>query len=82
MNTLSVTYEEKLWMAKHATVLEPQWTAETIRAKREALKLTQRAFSEKLGCRQQTISEWELGVYMPGNAHRRLLTIIFGRPGQ
>jgi hypothetical protein len=34
--------------------------------------------AEGLGCRQQTISEWELGMYGPKNAYQKLLTMFFG----
>jgi hypothetical protein len=33
-------------------------------------------FAELLGCRQQTISEWELGLYAPANAYGKLLSQI------
>ncbi len=32
--------------------------------------------SEKLGTRQQTISEWETGMYQPRGASARLLSIV------
>ena len=72
---LSVTYEGKVYMT---TKRVPQWTASTIKAIRVQLELTQAQFAEKLGCRQQTISEWELGLYTPKNAYQRLLTQLFG----
>ena len=37
------------------------------------LGLSQDEFAELLGCRQQTVSEWETGIYLPGNAYGRLL---------
>lgn len=54
------------------------WDAETIRRARKARNLTQAELAEGLGCRQQTISEWELGMYGPKNAYQKLLTMFFG----
>ncbi len=55
--------------------VQPKWNSETIRAARKARGLTQAQFAEALGCRQQTISEWELGMYTPKNAYQRLLDL-------
>ena len=54
------------------------WDAETIKRARKARNLTQAELAEGLGCRQQTISEWELGMYAPKNAYQKLLTMFFG----
>lgn len=54
------------------------WNAETIRQSRKARSLTQAELAEALGCRQQTISEWELGMYEPKNAYQKLLSLFFG----
>jgi transcriptional regulator with XRE-family HTH domain len=54
------------------------WDAETIRRARKARNLTQAELADGLGCRQQTISEWELGMYGPKNAYQKLLTMFFG----
>lgn len=54
------------------------WNAETIRQSRKARNLTQAELAEALGCRQQTISEWELGMYEPKNAYQKLLSLFFG----
>lgn len=40
------------------------------------LGMTQAQLSRELGCRQQTISEWEQGLYEPANAYGKLLTIM------
>jgi len=53
-----------------------QWDGETIQALRQHLGLTQIEMSEKLGTRQQTISEWETGMYRPRGASATLLSII------
>lgn len=54
------------------------WNAETIRQARKARNLTQAELAESLGCRQQTISEWELAMYEPKNAYQKLLSLFFG----
>lgn len=52
------------------------WTAEAIRGLRKEFNLTQLELSEKLGCRQQTVSEWEVGAYSPKNAYQKLLSCL------
>lgn len=49
------------------------WTAERIAALRAELGLTQTEFAEELGVRQQTVSEWETGRYLPRGASSRML---------
>jgi len=58
-----------------------QWDAESIRALRKYLGLTQQQMSEELGTRQQTISEWETGMYRPRGGMNRLLTLVAERAG-
>lgn len=58
-----------------------QWNREEIRALRQHLNLTQVKLSEELGTRQQTISEWEKGLYRPRGASATLLSIIAERSG-
>jgi DNA-binding transcriptional regulator YiaG len=41
--------------------------------------LTQRELAERLGTRQQTISEWEKGMYQPRGASSTLLSIVAER---
>ncbi len=43
---------------------------------RKHLGLTQSELSEQLGTRQQTVSEWETGLYQPRGASAKLLSII------
>jgi DNA-binding transcriptional regulator YiaG len=43
--------------------------------------LTQSEMAERLGTRQQTISEWETGMYKPRGASSTLLSIIAERAG-
>jgi len=53
-----------------------QWDSQHIQALRRHLGLTQRELSDRLGTRQQTISEWETGMYRPRGATATLLSII------
>jgi DNA-binding transcriptional regulator YiaG len=58
-----------------------QWSKEEIRALRQHLNLTQVKLAEELGTRQQTISEWEKGMYLPRGASATLLSIVAERNG-
>ena len=53
-----------------------QWDAEKVKALRDHLGLTQQQMSDELGTRQQTISEWERGMYRPRGVSRTMLNII------
>ena len=57
------------------------WDRDGIRALRQNLGLTQQELADELGTRQQTISEWETGMYQPRGASSKLLTIIAERAG-
>jgi DNA-binding transcriptional regulator YiaG len=57
------------------------WDAEAVRALRRHLQLTQEAMARELGTRQQTISEWETGMYRPRGLSERLLTMVAERAG-
>jgi DNA-binding transcriptional regulator YiaG len=52
------------------------WDKARIQALRQHLGLTQQAMAEQLGTRQQTISEWETGMYQPRGASLKLLSLI------
>jgi len=56
-----------------------QWDSQGIQALRRHLGLTQRELADRLGTRQQTISEWETGMYKPRGASATLLSIIAER---
>ena len=58
-----------------------EWNANTIKALRRHMGLTQTEMSKELGTRQQTISEWETGMYKPRGATRTLLNIVAERAG-
>ncbi len=55
------------------------WSAEQVRALREALGLTQQELAAELNVRQQTVSEWETGQYQPRGASARLLSLVAER---
>ena len=38
--------------------------------------MTQQQLADELGTRQQTISEWETGMYRPRGGMNRLLTLV------
>jgi len=58
-----------------------QWDATSIRRLRDYLDMTQQEMSAELGTRQQTISEWETGMYQPRGGMNRLLTLVAEREG-
>ena len=60
-------------------VSRAQWDSQRIQNLRRHLGLTQRELAERLGTRQQTISEWETGMYKPRGASATLLSIIAER---
>ncbi len=63
-------------MSKSRKYDAKQWDSESIQALRKHLGLTQQEMSEKLGTRQQTISEWEVGMYQPRGASATLLSMV------
>jgi len=58
-----------------------QWSKEEVKALRQHLNLTQVKLAGELGTRQQTISEWEKGMYRPRGASATLLSIVAERSG-
>ena len=59
--------------------MESEWDREKIRALRRHLKATQQEMAEEMGTRQQTVSEWETGLYRPRGASKKLLSILAER---
>lgn len=55
---------------------KPLWDCQSIQALRQHLGLTQQEMAERLGTRQQTISEWETGMYRPRGASATLLSMV------
>lgn len=52
------------------------WDGARVRALREHLRESQSGLAERIGTRQQTISEWETGAARPRRMSRRLLHIV------
>ena len=67
--------------AKRRVQYVVDWDAEKVKALRDYLGLTQTQFAEELGVRQQTISEWEVGVYQPRRSTSKYLALIAERAG-
>ncbi len=63
-------------MPKGYRAERPKWNKDQIQALRRHLGLTQQELAEQLGTRQQTISEWETGMYQPRGASVTLLSMI------
>ncbi|MEX2032889.1 MAG: helix-turn-helix transcriptional regulator [Dehalococcoidia bacterium] len=57
------------------------WDASAVRALRARLGLTQAELAERMGTRQQTVSEWETGVRAPRRMSRRLLRMVAEEAG-
>ena len=55
------------------------WDAGKVRALRQHLGLSQEEMAREMGSRQQTISEWETGMYRPRGLSERLLSIVAER---
>jgi DNA-binding transcriptional regulator YiaG len=58
------------------------WDAARVRRLRRALELSQQAFARELGVRQQTVSDWETGLYRPRGASARVLSLVAERAGE
>ncbi len=63
-------------MSRKYRVDRPQWDKDQIQALRRHLGLTQQELAAQMGTRQQTISEWETGMYQPRGASATLLSLI------
>jgi len=57
------------------------WDAGKVRALRQHLGLTQQELAREINTRQQTISEWETGLYQPRGASEKLLSIVAEQAG-
>ncbi len=68
-------------MVKRRVEYKVDWSRERIKALREHLGMTQRQLADELGVRQQTISEWEVGVYVPRRSTQKYLSLIAERVG-
>lgn len=61
--------------------LKRQWDAVRVKALRAFMGMTQQSFADKLGVRQQTVSEWEKGIYRPRGATVTLLNLVADQAG-
>ena len=60
---------------------DSEWNKERVRALRKHLSMTQDQMAKEIGTRQQTISEWERGLYRPRGASKTVLGIVAERAG-
>ena len=58
-----------------------QWNSDLIKALRLHMSLTQGQLAQELGVRQQTVSEWENGVYAPTRATSKYLNLVAEQAG-
>lgn len=79
---------EQITFCKHQATYRVQrvgdailWDGEAIKALRAHMGLNQTAFADVLGVRQQTISEWEKGVYTPTRATAKYLARVAKEAG-
>jgi transcriptional regulator with XRE-family HTH domain len=63
-------------LTRQAPPTDFKWQADSIRALRTHLGLSQTSLSREIGIRQQTISEWETGMYKPRGASVTILTLL------
>lgn len=63
-------------MPKKREKSQKRWDKKRIKSLRNHLGLTQTELSKRLGIRQQTVSEWETGMYRPRGASATLLSMI------
>lgn len=52
------------------------WDATMIKLLRTHMRLSQAQFAEQMGVRQQTVSEWEVGMYEPTRATCKHLALV------
>ncbi len=55
------------------------WQADLVKGLRQYMGLTQADLADELGVRQQTISEWETGIYAPSRAMSKYLQMVAER---
>ncbi|MCE7986576.1 MAG: XRE family transcriptional regulator [Caldilinea sp. CFX5] len=57
------------------------WDGELVKALRHHLGLSQAELADKLGMRQQTISDWETNAYTPRRSTSKYLSLIAEKAG-
>jgi DNA-binding XRE family transcriptional regulator len=58
-----------------------KWQGELVKGLRRHLGMTQSEFADKLGVRQQTVSDWENNAYDPRRAMSKYLTLVAEQAG-
>jgi DNA-binding XRE family transcriptional regulator len=58
-----------------------KWNNELIRGLRRHMGLSQTDFADKIGVRQQTVSDWETSAYDPRRSMSKFLTIVAEQVG-
>jgi DNA-binding transcriptional regulator YiaG len=58
-----------------------QWNSDSIKALRSQMGFTQSQLATELGVRQQTVSEWENGMYEPTRATSKHLSLVAEKVG-
>lgn len=52
------------------------WDGKLVRALRAHMELSQQELAERMGVRQQTVSEWETGIYSPTRSRSKHLSMV------
>lgn len=68
-------------VSRQSSPARNRWDAGSIRALRMFMDVSQSVFARYLGVRQQTVSEWETGVYRPRGASGTLLSMVAEQAG-
>jgi DNA-binding transcriptional regulator YiaG len=68
-------------MTEQSKTKRIKWDGNSVQALRRHLGLTQRGLADRLGTRQQTISEWETAMYRPRGTSTTLLSYIAEQAG-
>ncbi len=66
-------------MTKESGAEPERWDSATVRALRRHLRASQQEMARRLGTRQQTISEWERGIYAPRGISSAMLGVLAER---
>lgn len=57
------------------------WTGELVKALRRHMGCSQTEFADRLGVRQQTVSDWETESYIPRRSMAKYLTLVAEQAG-
>lgn len=75
-----VRFERPVPTARHNRP-PARWDGVLVRSLREHLGVDQSGLAELLGVRQQTVSEWETGAYLPSRSRSKHLNLVAERAG-